>query len=203
MKWIKQPYAGDEWGKLGYVELDNGDRVSVEDESDTQVPGTSRGNNPMTVNWKLVRTLLLADNQFMEFAYGCPDCWYAADNPRSIFPHRNAHVTPEERALRAASKVAANARRTARSNKRPASAAPKALKPAQEKPRSAVQEPSVLLQDVVPAINGHAISDALTALRVVLAQAERAETAEAKLAEATKRAETAEAKLAEAKKLFG
>ena len=208
MKWIKQPHAGEGWGALGYVELDDGKQVSVEDEGDTQVLGTSRGNRPMTVNWQSVRTLLLGNG---DFAYGCPDCWYAADSPRSVFPHRNAHITPEERRLRAAEKAAADARRVVRSTKKPAQpeppkASPKVLKPVQEKQRPAVSP--VPNGDTNGSLNGvSGISDAMDALRVVLAQAEGAPKLARELAEAKHRAEVAEAELARvrenAKKLFG
>jgi len=211
MWWIKQPFAGEAWGEHGYVELDNGKHVSVEATDDTQVSGTSRGYRPMTVNWKSVRTLLLADDTL---AYGCADCQFAAESPRSVFPHRNAHITPEERRARNAEKEAANARRAVRavrkvtveSATKPVKAEPSRTSgPAQEKPRSVVQ-------DVVPATNGNAtgLSDAMDALRVVLAQAGSVSQLEREFAEAKARAEAAEAraeqaeaKVAEAKKLFG
>lgn len=211
MKWIKQPYAGEEWGSLGYVELDNGNRVSVEEEDDTEVSGTSRGNKPMTVTWTTVRTLLLAPNKYTnDFVYGCADCWYAAESPRSIFPHRNAHISDEERAARRAEKDAKEAKQAARAGKKPATRPTaelprplKALKVVQEKPRlvaSSVPDEDIATVVTNGSLNGiSGISDAINALRVVIAQAEVAETAQRELAEAEHRAEVAEAELARVK----
>lgn len=88
MKWIRGEGVGREWGDLGYVQLDSGEQVRVERETDTQSPNVTRKPS----FWFSVRTLLLASGQEV---YGCADCWYAADNPRQVMPHRNAHRQPK------------------------------------------------------------------------------------------------------------
>lgn len=192
MKWIKQPHAGDAWGPLGYVELDNGKHVAVEAEDDTQVSGTSRGKKPMIVTWTTVRTLLLARNKYTDdFVYGCADCWYAAPNPRSIFPHRNAHRVTEDVDTTSVAPV-----EVVPVKRQSVPAAPV------ERRRQAV---ATVKNGSAPAASG--ISDAMDAVRLLVAQAESVPALEQQLAEARERAKTAEAELAEyqnlAKKLLG
>lgn len=93
MSWIRGDEAvTKEWGPLGYVQLENGERWLVEVEEDSVGPNKARDGSDIPV--KVIRTLLLANG---EVVYGCMDCFYVARRIESVVPHRNAHSTKERK----------------------------------------------------------------------------------------------------------